>query len=293
MSAVLSSPTAELVDSRLIAVVAEKAVAASRLLRHAARDFAPAALSTSLGAEDMVLLDLIVHGDIDIEIFSLDTGRLPPETYELLAQTEQHYGRRLKVYYPRHDLVEAYVNEHGINGFYDGIDRRKSCCHVRKVEPLKRALDGKKAWVTGLRAEQATTRVGLKPLSHDEAFDLVKVNPLVDWTEREVWAYIHANRVPYNRLHDRGYPSIGCAPCTRAIAPGEDVRAGRWWWESADTKECGLHRSPDGNLVRASSQANVGEAEVKAPAGAGRRQITSEECGLHVVDGQLKRKTGT
>jgi phosphoadenosine phosphosulfate reductase len=253
MSAVLSSPTAELVDSRLIAAVAEKAVAASRLLRHAARDFAPAAFSTSLGAEDMVLMDLIVHGDIDIEIFSLDTGRLPPETYELLAQTEQHYGRRLKVYYPRHDLVEAYVSEQGINGFYDGIDNRKACCHVRKVEPLRRALDGKKAWVTGLRAEQATTRVGLKPLSHDEAFDLVKVNPLVDWTEREVWAYIHANRVPYNKLHDRGYPSIGCAPCTRAIAAGEDVRAGRWWWETPESKE----------------------------------------CGLHVIDGQLKRKTGT
>jgi phosphoadenosine phosphosulfate reductase len=249
MSAVLSSPTADLADTQLVTAVAEKAVAASRLLRHAARDFAPAAFSTSLGAEDMVLLDLIVHGDIDIEIFSLDTGRLPPETYELLAQTESHYGRRMTVYYPRHNLVEAYVSEHGINGFYDGIDNRKACCHVRKVEPLRRALDGKKAWVTGLRAEQATTRVGLKPLSHDEAFDLVKVNPLVDWTEHEVWAYIHANGVPYNKLHDRGYPSIGCAPCTRAIAAGEDVRAGRWWWETPESKECGLH-VVDGTLQR-------------------------------------------
>jgi phosphoadenosine phosphosulfate reductase len=249
MSAVLSSPTTDVVDAQSLGAVAEKVVAASRLLRHAARDFAPAAFSTSLGAEDMVLMDLIVHGDIDIEIFSLDTGRLPPETYELLAQTEQHYGRRMKVYYPRHERLEAYVNEHGINGFYDGIDNRKSCCHVRKVEPLQRALAGKKAWVTGLRAEQAATRVGLKPLSHDDAFDLVKVNPLVDWTEREVWAYIHANGVPYNKLHDIGYPSIGCAPCTRAIAAGEDVRAGRWWWETPESKECGLH-VVNGNLQR-------------------------------------------
>jgi phosphoadenosine phosphosulfate reductase len=244
---------ADLSDIALIDGVAQKSVVATRLLIHAARDFAPAAFSTSLGAEDMVLLDLIAKSDIDIEVFSLDTGRLPAETYEVLAEAEKHYDRRIKVYYPRHDLVEAFVSGQGINGFYDSIDNRKACCHARKVEPLKRALDGKKAWVTGLRAEQAATRVGLKPLAHDEAFDLVKVNPLIDWSEREIWAYIRANGVPYNRLHDSGYPSIGCAPCTRAIQPGEDVRAGRWWWESPETKE----------------------------------------CGLHVVDGQLKRKTGT
>ena len=249
MHAVLSSPRADLAEPRLVAAVAEKAVAASRLLRHAARDFAPAAFSTSLGAEDMVLLDLIVTGDIDIEVFSLDTGRLPVETYELLAQAERRYGRKLKVFSPRHDLVEAYVNEHGINGFYDSVASRKACCHARKVEPLQRALAGKKGWVTGLRAEQAATRTGLKPLSHDEAFDLVKVNPLHDWSEREVWAYLHANSVPYNKLHDRGYPSIGCAPCTRAVAVGEDVRAGRWWWETPETKECGLH-VVDGKLQR-------------------------------------------
>jgi phosphoadenosine phosphosulfate reductase len=248
-SAVSNRSFADLADTALVESVAQKSVVAARLLQHAARDFAPAAFSTSLGAEDMVLLDLIAHGDIDIEVFSLDTGRLPAETYEVLAEAEKHYARRIKVYYPRQDLVEDYVNAKGINGFYDSIDNRKACCHARKVEPLKRALDGKKAWVTGLRAEQATTRVGLKPLAHDDAFDLVKVNPLVDWSEREVWAYIRANKVPYNKLHDRGYPSIGCAPCTRAVAAGEDVRAGRWWWETPETKECGLH-VVDGRLQR-------------------------------------------
>ena len=229
--------------------IEQKSAVAVRLLRHAARDFAPAAFSTSLGAEDMVVLDLIVRHDIEIELFSLDTGRLPPETYEVLAEAEKHYGRRVQVYYPRHDLVEAFVGTQGINGFYDSIDNRKACCHARKVEPLKRALTGKKAWVTGLRAEQAATRTGLKPLSHDDAFDLVKVNPLHDWSEGDVWNYIHQHGVPYNKLHDRGYPSIGCAPCTRAIQPGEDVRAGRWWWETPETKECGLHVI-DGKLQR-------------------------------------------
>jgi len=249
MSTAFSSPALHLTDTELISAVADKAAAAIRLLRHAARDFAPATFSTSLGAEDMVVLDLILDNDIDVEVFTLDTGRLPAETYELLAQTERHYGRRIKAYAPRHDLVEAYVNTHGINGFYDGVAQRKACCHARKVEPLQRALDGKKAWVTGLRAEQAATRTGLKPLSHDDSFDLVKVNPLHDWSERDVWAYLHANRVPYNVLHDRGYPSIGCAPCTRAVAAGEDVRAGRWWWETPETKECGLH-VVDGKLQR-------------------------------------------
>jgi phosphoadenosine phosphosulfate reductase len=232
---------ADLADEQLTAAVADKAAAAVRLLRHAARDFAPAVFSTSLGAEDMVITDLIVGSDIDIGLFTLDTGRLAPETYELLAATEQHYGRKLAVYYPRHDLLEAYVGSHGINGFYQSVDLRKACCHARKVEPLQRALAGKKGWITGLRAEQAATRGNLKPLVHDETYDLVKVNPLADWSEREVWAYIRANGVPYNKLHDRGYPSIGCAPCTRAVAAGEDVRAGRWWWETPESKECGLH----------------------------------------------------
>jgi phosphoadenosine phosphosulfate reductase len=240
---------ADLSDIALIDGVAQKSVTAVRLLMHAARDFAPAAFSTSLGAEDMVVLDLIVRNDIDIEVFSLDTGRLPVETYDLLAEAERRYSRPIRVYYPRHDLIEPLVSTQGINGFYGSVDNRKACCHARKVEPLQRALSGKRAWVTGLRAGQAATRTTLKPLSHDESFDLVKVNPLHDWSERDVWAYIRANDLPYNKLHDHGYPSIGCAPCTRAVESGEDVRAGRWWWESPATKECGLH-VVDGKLKR-------------------------------------------
>lgn len=288
-ASVTTVASADLADAALIDVVVEKAVAATRLLRHAARDFAPAVFSTSLGAEDMVVTDLIVRGDIDIGIFTLDTGRLPAETYELLAETEKHYGRKFQVIYPRHELVEDYVRQYGINGFYDSVEARKACCNVRKVELLGRALSGNKSWVTGLRAEQAVSRSGLKPLVHDETYDLVKVNPLADWTERDIWAYIRANGLPYNKLHDRHYPSIGCAPCTRAVAAGEDVRAGRWWWESPATKECGLHAKPA--FGGTSSQANLGRAEVKAPEGAGRRQLEeSKECGLHVVDSRLERK---
>lgn len=250
-------------DPALITSVATKTVLLRRLLRDIALSFAPAAFASSLGAEDMVLTDLIVGEKFDIEIFSLDTGRLPAETYDLMGRLRRHYGLTLKLYYPRHVLVENYTRENGINTFYESVELRKACCHVRKAEPLQRALAGKKAWITGLRAEQATTRAGIVQREFDSLNQLEKFNPLADWTEREVWAYIHANGVPYNRLHDQHYPSIGCAPCTRAILLGEDARAGRWWWESADGKECGLHRIP----VRASSQANIGVAEVKAPAG--------------------------
>ncbi len=232
---------ADLADERLIAAVAAKTVAATNLLRDIARDFAPAVFANSFGAEDMLLTDLIVREGLDIGIFSLDTGRLPAETYELMGEAEDHYGIRFQVYYPHHDLVEAYVRGHGINAFYDSVDLRKGCCHARKVEPLRRALSGKQAWITGLRAQQAATRDGLPLRQFDEANGLEKFNPLADWTEREVWAYIRTNKVPYNKLHDRHYPSIGCAPCTRAIAAGEDIRAGRWWWENPETKECGLH----------------------------------------------------
>ena len=158
-----------------------------------------------------------------------------------MAETEQHYGMRLNVYYPKHNLLENYVRGNGINAFYESVALRKECCYVRKVEPLQRALAGKKAWITGLRAQQATTRDGLPLREFDAGNQLEKFNPLSEWSEREVWAYIRANKVPYNRLHDKHTPSIGCAPCTRAIASGEDVRAGRWWWESPDSKECGLH----------------------------------------------------
>lgn len=231
----------DLGDAALREAVAQKTEAAAELLRRVAADYRPAALANSLSAEDMVLTDLIAREKLDIGNFSLDTGRLPPETYDLMAEIRKHYGLTLLVYYPRHDAAEAYVREHGINAFYESVELRKACCHVRKVEPLQRALAGKKAWITGMRAQQSATRQGLPVQAYDEANGLEKFNPLADWTEREVWAYIRLNGVPYNALHDRHYASIGCAPCTRPITVGEDVRAGRWWWEDVDTKECGLH----------------------------------------------------
>ena len=237
----MSIKNVNLNDEELLASMGKKAARAVELLEKIAHDFSPAVFANSLGAEDMVLTNLIAGEDLDIEIFSLDTGRLPLETYDLIAEVKEHYGRALKLYYPRHDLVETYTRENGINDFYESVDLRKGCCHVRKVEPLQRALAGKKAWITGLRAQQSATRDGLPVQVFDEGNGLEKFNPLADWTEREVWAYIKLNKVPYNALHDKFYPSIGCAPCTRAITPGEDVRSGRWWWENADSKECGLH----------------------------------------------------
>ena len=228
-------------DAALLAAVDAKVKGVRALLKKIATDYAPAVFANSLGAEDMVLTDLILRDALDIEIFSLDTGRLPLETYDLIAKVQQHYGRKLTLYYPRHDLAETYTRAHGINAFYESVELRKGCCHVRKVEPLQRALSGKKAWITGLRAQQSTTRDGLPVQSFDASNGLEKFNPLADWREKEVWAYLKRHQVPYNALHDKFYPSIGCAPCTRAISVGEDVRAGRWWWESPESKECGLH----------------------------------------------------
>jgi len=233
----------------LPAPVAAKAATAVSLLREAASRYAPVVFANSLGAEDMLLTDLIWRERIAIDIFSLDTGRLPAETYALIATAEKHYGQRIELIFPRPESVEGFVQQYGINGFYDSIEARKACCHARKVEPLQRVLAGKGAWVTGLRAAQSTTRVNVEPIAPDDANGLVKISPLADWSEEEVWAYIRANNVPYNALHDQGYPSIGCAPCTRAIQPGEDIRAGRWWWENPQTKECGLHMV-DGRLQR-------------------------------------------
>jgi phosphoadenosine phosphosulfate reductase len=228
-------------DQALLASVNSKTTAARSLLRQIAGDFAPAVFANSLGAEDMVLTDLIVSDKLGIEIFSLDTGRLPLETYDLIAEVKKHYGLALKLYYPRHDLVETYTRDNGINAFYESVELRKGCCFVRKVEPLQRALAGQKAWITGMRAQQSATRDGLPVRAFDEGNGLEKFNPLSDWTEKEVWAYIKLNKVPYNALHDKFYPSIGCAPCTRNVTPGEDVRSGRWWWENPESKECGLH----------------------------------------------------
>ena len=231
----------KLEDPALLASVAQKTAAARALLGEIASDFTPAVFANSLSAEDMVLTDLIVRDQLDIGIFSLDTGRLPPETYDLIARVKTHYGLALTLYFPRHEFVETYTRENGINGFYESVELRKACCHARKVEPLQRALAGQKAWITGLRAQQSATREGLPSRSFDAANGLEKFNPLADWREIEVWAYLKLNDVPYNALHDKFYPSIGCAPCTRAVTPGEDIRSGRWWWENADTKECGLH----------------------------------------------------
>ncbi|NMG47492.1 phosphoadenylyl-sulfate reductase [Azoarcus communis] len=232
----------------LRASVATKSRAAIELLQATVTelgDQGQVTFANSFGAEDMVLTDLILGNKLPVEIFSLDTGRLPAETYKLMGDVEQHYHTRLKVYFPDASSVEHYVRTEGINAFYHSLELRKTCCQIRKVEPLRRALAGKKAWVTGLRAAQSTTRTGLPLREFDAGNGLDKLNPLSDWSENEVWAYIRLNNVPYNDLHDQFYPSIGCAPCTRAIALGEDIRAGRWWWEDPTAKECGLHVKKD------------------------------------------------
>ncbi|HTL71517.1 MAG TPA: phosphoadenylyl-sulfate reductase [Candidatus Eisenbacteria bacterium] len=200
------------------------------------------ALASSFGAEDVALIDLAVRIDPKVRVFTLDTGRLNEETYEAMDAVRRKYGLAIESYFPNASLVEALEREKGFYSFRESVSNRKECCSIRKVEPLRRALKGLDAWVTGQRREQSVTRGDLKKIEIDEANGgLVKVNPLADWTEAQVWDYVKKNGVPYNRLHDAGYPSIGCAPCTRAVRPGEDARAGRWWWESPDHKECGLH----------------------------------------------------
>jgi phosphoadenosine phosphosulfate reductase len=196
--------------------------------------------STSLGQEDQVITQLIASQSLPIQIFSLDTGRLFPETLDLLSRTEAKYKTRIKVFYATTSSVENLVSSIGINGFYESVENRKSCCFVRKVEPLKRALAGNDIWITGLRAEQSANRSDMKRIEWDESNQIIKYNPLMDWTFDQVIAYINEHKIPYNPLHDQSFVSIGCAPCTRAILPGEDARAGRWWWEESK-KECGLH----------------------------------------------------
>jgi phosphoadenosine phosphosulfate reductase len=228
--------------------------ATRQTLERIAADFSPAVFASSLAAEDMVLTDLILKAGLPIAIFSLETGRLPPETLAVLDQIKASYGYDIALYRPQPEAVDAYVAQHGLNAFYDSVELRRECCRVRKVEPLGRALAGKRAWVTGQRRAQSTTRAELAVEERDEAHGMTKFNPLADWSEQDVWNYIRANGVPYNALHDQGFPSIGCAPCTRAVEPGEDVRAGRWWWENPDSKECGLHMV-DGKLIRIKSVA--------------------------------------
>jgi len=214
------------------------------LLKQIETEHQPSAFACSFGLEDMVLLDLIAKHAPRIEVFTLDTGRLPDETHALLEQVREIYSIPIRLYFPDATMVENWVAQNGTNGFYRSMSQRKQCCEIRKVIPLGRALAGKKAWVTGLRHEQSNARHTLKLQEWDEGNGLHKFNPLVDWTWDDVWAYVRQYKLPYNALHDRGYPSIGCAPCTRAIEPGQEFRAGRWWWEDTGAKECGLHVGP-------------------------------------------------
>lgn len=201
------------------------------------------AFASSLGAEDQVITHMIAGINKHARIFTLDTGRMFPETYDLIHRTNSKYKIKIEVFFPEHESVEEMVKTHGINLFYDSIENRKLCCHLRKIVPLKRALAGMDAWICGLRKDQAATRGHVASLEWDEGNGMIKVNPLAEWTESQVWEYIHEHKIPYNPLHDQSYPSIGCQPCTRAVAPGEDIRSGRWWWENPDTKECGLHKA--------------------------------------------------
>lgn len=226
-----------------------------RLLVRVALEHAPAALASSLSAEDMVIADAILRRRLGIEIFTLDTDRLHADTLNVISAIRERYGYELRVFRPDPAAVAEYVSNFGRDAFYQSVELRKRCCHIRKVEPLNRALEGKEAWITGQRREQAATRAELKVQEHDAARGMVKFNPLADWSEEEVWAYIRAYDVPYNALHDQGYRSIGCAPCTRPTVAGEDVRAGRWWWELHEARECGLHVTADGRLARAKEPA--------------------------------------
>jgi phosphoadenosine phosphosulfate reductase len=217
----------------------ERVERARRLLASIEKNHSPAALASSFGAEDMVVLDLIARDGLAIDIFTLDTGRLPEETLDLIADVRRRYGIGIDVYTPWPDSIDAYVEQHGVDGFYDGIEQRKACCAVRKVEPLRRALSAKRGWITGLRREQAESRAAIAESEHDPVHNKWKFSPLADWSEEDVWTYLRTNKVPYNKLHDRGYRSIGCEPCTRAVAEGEDERAGRW--AGKGKTECGLH----------------------------------------------------
>ncbi|MBC7947658.1 MAG: phosphoadenylyl-sulfate reductase [Chitinophagaceae bacterium] len=196
--------------------------------------------SSSLGQEDQVLTDVIFKNNLDVKIFTIDTGRLFNETYELLDRTTARYKQPVHVFFPEAGDVETFVNTKGINSFYESVDNRKECCFIRKVKPLNRALTGAKVWITGLRSDQSDNRQQMPMIEWSEEKQLYKFNPLINWSYDEMLAYLHQHNVPYNRLHDKGYISIGCSPCTRAIEPGETARAGRWWWESSQ-KECGLH----------------------------------------------------
>jgi len=219
----------------------QMAAAVREQLRAAVREHGRVTYANSLGAEAMVLTDIICTQVPEIEMFSIDTGRLHPETHELLERLERRYRRRIRVVHPDAAALEALTQAQGVNGFYHSLEARLACCRARKIEPFKRAIAGYAAWVTGVRREQSPLRAGAPALEWDAEHGLYKVSPLLEWTHTHVWQYIRGRQLPYNALHDRQFPSIGCAPCTRAIAPGESHRSGRWWWEDAESRECGLH----------------------------------------------------
>ena len=216
---------------------------AQEIITFLAKDYpGKVTFSTSLGAEDQVITEMLSKITPPVRIFTLDTGRLFPETYDLLSITKEKYGVNIEVYFPDSARVEEMVNKRGINLFYDSVENRKLCCRIRKVMPLRRALSGMDFWISGLRKEQSPDRAAISLFEWDEEFSVIKAQPLADWSSEQVWNYIRERKVPYNTLHDRGFPSIGCQPCTRALLPGEDFRAGRWWWETSGKKECGIHQ---------------------------------------------------
>lgn len=214
--------------------------------------------SSSFSFEDQVITHDILSNDMNIRIFTLDTGRLFAETYSVWNSTNDRYHTRVKAYYPNHEQIEDFVNKKGPNSFYESVENRKGCCFIRKVEPLSRALKGNVVWVTGLRAEHSAARKDLSLMEWDESNQVIKYHPLLHWTTEEVTKYIKQYNIPYNPLHDRGFVSIGCAPCTRAIKPGEDFRAGRWWWEEEGRKECGLHVSQESGVASLQSEIKNG-----------------------------------
>lgn len=225
------------------------------------------AIASSFGAEDVVLIDLLAGLEPRPRVFTLDTGRLPQETYDLIDQVRRRYGIEVEVFLPKAEHVEALVRGKGVNLFYDSIDNRRECCRIRKIEPLGRAVTTLDGWVTAVRRDQIATRAETPKVGPDPQHPGIwKVAPLADWTSEQVWHYIRERELPYNALHDRGYRSIGCAPCTRAVEPGEDERAGRWWWEQADQRECGIHFDPkSGRMVPSRQPATTGPFDTGIP----------------------------
>lgn len=221
--------------------ITAKVQALENLLTQASEEFQVIRLASSLAAEDNVLFDVIARLKLNIPVFSLQTGRLHTQTLAMADALQAKYGQTVQWFKPLEQAVQAYVDQHGQDAFYESVDLRKACCNIRKVEPLSRALAGAQAWVTGQRQAQAATRTELPVREQDLARGVVKFNPLSEWSEADVWTYVRQYDVPVNPLHFEGYPSIGCQPCTRAVTLGEDIRAGRWWWENPESKECGLH----------------------------------------------------